>query len=224
MTRPRLGVLVIGQSPRPEMEAEIMALAGDGTDLDLRGALDGFSRAEIDTMQPLDDADALFTRLPGGDAVTIGKRKVVEHGTRQLTDLVAAGYDVTMVMCTGAFPDWMSRFRVIFPSRIMAATVKACLPEGRLAVLSPLPEQCAKTRTRWTRAGYETTVVPLSPNASTTEAGDVAAGLRVCDPELVVLDCMSYTRETKHLVRTVTGVPTILALSCAVRTALELVD
>ena len=43
-------------------------------------------------------------------------------------------------------------------------------------------------------------------------------------PELLVLDCMSYTRETKRIVRDVLKVPAILAVSSAVRTALELVS
>ncbi len=38
---PKLGALVIGQSPRHDIEAEIRAVTGDGMDIDLRGALDG---------------------------------------------------------------------------------------------------------------------------------------------------------------------------------------
>ena len=42
--------------------------------------------------------------------------------------------------------------------------------------------------------------------------------------DLLVLDCISYTRETKRLARTAAGVPAILAVSSAVRMALELID
>ena len=224
MNKPRLGALVVGQGPRPEIEAEVMALAGGSVDLDLRGALDGFSRAEIDAMRPRDDADALFTRLPDGSGVTIGKHHVVEHGTRQLDALTAAGCDVTMVMCTGAFPGWMERFRAVFPSRVLASTVKACLPAGRIGVLAPLPEQCAATAARWTAAGYQPTVLPMSPNATTAEARLAATELGAADPALIVLDCMSYTRETKQAVRKASGRPAILAVSSAIRMALELVD
>ena len=224
MNKPKLGALVVGQGPRPEIEAEIMALAGGSIDLDLRGALDGFSRAEIDAMRPRDDADALFTRLPDGSGVTIGKRHVVEHGTRQLETLTAAGYDVTMVMCTGEFPCWMERYRAIFPSRVLASTVKACLPAGRIGVLAPLSEQCFATEARWRAAGYEPTVLPMSPNATTAEARSAAAALGAANPALIVLDCMSYTREIKQVVREAAGKPVILAVSSAIRMALELVD
>jgi protein AroM len=223
MAKPKLGALVVGQSPRPEVEAEIMDLAGGQIDLDLRGALDGFSRAEIDTMVPDDGPDTLFTRLPSGDGVTISKRRVVEHGTKQLEDLAGAGYDVTMVMCTGEFPDWMRRFRVIFPSRTLGATVQSCLPAGRLGVFTPLVEQCPKSTERWRAAGYDAKVLALSPNATIAEARAAASQLRDHDPELLVLDCMSYTREVKHAVRETAGAPAILAVSSAIRTALELI-
>lgn len=222
--RPRLGALVVGQSPRPEVEAEIRALADGLIDLDLRGALDGLSRAAIDAMVPVGDGDALFTRLPNGEGVTISKRGVEAHGTDRLAALAGAGCDVILVLCTGAFPDWMQRFRVIFPSRALAASVSACLPSGRLGVFVPLAAQCAGTRERWRSAGYDACVTALSPNASQAEARQAAAAMRAAKPELLLLDCVSYTRAFKHAVREAGGAPAILALSSAVRTALELVE
>ncbi|NQW08533.1 MAG: AroM family protein [Alphaproteobacteria bacterium] len=222
MANPKIGALVVGQSPRPEIEAEIHALAGGSIDLDLRGALDGLSRQEIDALTPESAADTLFTRLPNGDGVRISKRRVVEHGTAKLEALAAAGYDVTLVMCTGDFPDWMGRFRVIFPSRTMNAMVKACLPEGKLGVFTPLAEQCPKSEARWRAAGYDAKVVALSPNAGEDEIREAAATLRDHRSELLVLDCMSYTRTTKKIAREVAGAPAILAVSTAVRTVLEL--
>ena len=65
-------------------------------------------------------------------------------------------------------------------------------------------------------------MVALSPNAGEAEIRAAAESLRPHRPELLVLDCISYTRETKRIVREVLGVPAILAVSSAVRTALEL--
>ena len=72
----RMGVVVIGQSPRPSIAAEISALLSPGVAIELRGALDGMSRAEIDAIPPRDGTDALFTLLPNGDAVKISKKAV----------------------------------------------------------------------------------------------------------------------------------------------------
>jgi protein AroM len=67
-------------------------------------------------------------------------------------------------------------------------------------------------------------VVPLSPNATIAEARVAASSLHAHGPDLVVLDCISYTRELKWAVREVTGAPAILAVTSAIRTALELID
>ncbi|HWL20371.1 MAG TPA: AroM family protein, partial [Bradyrhizobium sp.] len=40
-----MGVVVIGQSPRPSVAAEIAAVLSPGIIIELRGALDGMSRA-----------------------------------------------------------------------------------------------------------------------------------------------------------------------------------
>lgn len=222
MANPRIGALVIGQSPRPDVERELAELAGGRVDFDLRGCLDGLGRAEIDALTPVDDADTMFTRLPNGDGVVISKKAVVANGTAKIKSLAAAGYDVTMVLCTGEFPDWIGKFNVLFPSRTVNAMVRGCLPEGRLGVFSPLAEQCATSRARWNKAGYDTAVVALSPNAGPDEARTAAESLRGHAPDLLVLDCISYTRETKVIVRDVLKAPAILAVSSAVRTALEL--
>ena len=219
-----LGVLVVGQSPRPEVAALVADLAGPGVELDLRGALDGFSRAELETMQPECDAEALFTRLPDGSGVKLGKRHVIAHGTRQLDALTRAGHQVVMVMCTGAFPDWMARYRAVFPSRTLEASVAACQPAGRLGVLVPIAEQCAGARERWGGRGYDVSAAALSPNAGPGEIRSAASHLGKAGIDLLVLDCISYTRETKRLAREAAGVPAILAVSSAVRMALELID
>ena len=222
MPRTKLGALVMGQSPRPEIAAMVRSIAGGEVDLDLRGALDGLARAEIDALPPVDDADTIFTRLPNGDGVRISKRAIIAHGTDKLQSLADAGYDVTIVMCTGDFPAWMERFRVVFPSLTLRATVQSLQPGGRLGVFTPLAEQCPTCEVRWRAAGYDTCVIPLSPNADETETRQAAITMRDYRPGFLVLDCMSYTRETKRIAREVVGAPAILALSSAIRTAMEL--
>lgn len=224
MTRPRVGALVVGQSPRHDVVAEIVAATGGAVDVDLRGALDGLTRAEVDALAPVDDADTLFTRLPDGSGVKLSKQGVVHHGTRQLEDLAAGGYDVTMVLCTGEFPAWDGRFRVVFPSRVLGAAVRGLQPQGRLGVFTPLAEQVAKSTARWGAAGYDATVVTLSPNADEAAAGEAGRTFAAAPPDLLVFDCMSYTSAIKHAACRRAGAPGVLAITCCARLAAELVS
>lgn len=220
--RARVGALVVGQSPRPEVEAELRRVLGPGVTLDLRGALDGLSRGEIDRLGPSGEGDALFTRLPSGESVRLSKVAVTRHGAARLAELESAGCGVVIVLCTGGFPAWEARFRVLFPSRILPALVRAAVPAGHLAVLAPLPEQVEGTRRRWTTPDHRVTALALSPDADDSETARTAA--RVPDEaDMVVLDCISYLATTRRSLAARTGKPVILAVSAAARVALELV-
>ena len=219
----KLGALVIGQSPRPDLEAEIRAVIGPDIEIQLRGVLDGLSRSEIDGITPESNADTLFTRLPNGDGVRISKKAVTTLGEDKLSEMVAIGYDVVIVMCTGEFPSWLGRFNVVFPSRVIAAFAAALHNDGRLGVFTPLPEQAPHTLARWQKAGYETIVEPLSPNANSDEMELAAANMARAKPSLMVFDCISYTRATKQTICGIVQAPGILGASAAARAAGELV-
>ena len=59
---PRLGIVTVGQSPRADIVAQFAALAPAGTDVVLRGCLDGASRDEVAAM-----AQAMLAPFPPGE-------------------------------------------------------------------------------------------------------------------------------------------------------------
>lgn len=219
-----LGALVVGQSPRPDIVAEISTAVGHHVKVDLRGALDGLSRAEIDALPPQSGKDTLFTRLPNGDGVRISKQAVIQYGAEQLESLQASGADAVIVSCTGDFPQWRERYRVIYPSLVLRHMVAALQQDGRIGVFTPLPEQAPNTETRWREAGYAPLVVPLSPNADAEATTRAAQAMLAHDPELLVFDCISYTSAMKHIGCTITKRPAVLAITAAARTAMEVLD
>lgn len=218
----KLGLLVVGQSPRPEVEREFRRLV-EGVDLDLRGCLDGLAREEIAALAPAGEEPSLFTRLPDGEGVTLSKAEVVRHGARQLDALEKSGAKAVVVLCTGEFPIWADR-RVLLPSEIMRNVVLGLQPGGHLGVFSPLESQLANTRQRWSENGHDVTAVPLSPNASAKEAQAAGEAMAEAKPDLLVLDCVSYTRQTKQIVCAATNRPGVLAITAIARVAAELLE
>lgn len=218
----KLGVLVVGQSPRPEVEAEFQRLL-DGVTLDLRGCLDGLDAKQIAALAPRDGEAELFTRLPNGAGVTLSKAAVVRQGAAQLDRLEESGAAAVVVLCTGDFPNWAGR-RVLFPSAMLRHFVCGLQPSGRLGVVTPLASQIPEARRRWSAYGHDVAVVALSPNAGEAEIERAGAALAEADPDLLVLDCVSYTRSTKHLLCRTCGRPGVLAVSAVARAAAELLD
>ena len=223
MLQHRMGVVVIGQSPRPSVENEIAAVLSPGLAIDLRGALDGMTRAEIDAIPPVDGADALFTLLPNGDAVTISKQAVEKRAAIQMQKFASEGVKVTMLACTGKFPNLAPEGLVILPSAVVHKMVEAVLPKGRLGVFSPLPEQTALIARKWERENIEIVGLTLQPGSDVAAVDEAARKMAALSPDLVVMDCMSYTRANKARLRLAYGGPVILAIAAAARVVEEMV-
>jgi len=220
----RIGVVVIGQSPRPSVAAEIAAVLSPGISIELRGALDGMSRAEIEAIPPTDGYDTLFTLLPDGDGIIISKKQVERRASERLAQLKQDGVDVTMLACTGKFPNLTPEGLVILPSAVLHRLVEAVLPKGRLGVFSPLPEQTALIDRKWQREGIEVVGVTLRPGSDEAAVDSAAQAMAALRPDLVVMDCMGYTSANKARIRLGYSGPVILAIATAARVVEELVS
>jgi protein AroM len=218
----KLGVVVIGQAPRPDVEAELRLVLGPAPAIELVGALDGMSRAEIDGLTPHGSDDTLFTKLPSGDGVVISKAAVTRGIQGQLDGFGDRGIDVTLICCTGAFKGLTPRGPIVLPSAVLTSLAGALLPQGRLGVFTPLPEQTEQTRRKWVERPWQVEIEPLLPIHQPRDLAAAAQRMAARRPDLVIMDCMSYTTAMKQAVRAITGARALLGLSCAARAVQEL--
>jgi protein AroM len=221
-----LGVATIGQAPRDDIADLFAAHAPAGTRVVLRGCLDGLSDQEIAARPPLSGADTLYTRLRGGHDVKISKKHVIERSPETLRLLREEdGCDAIVFACTGDFPAMEGDAGVLFPSRVLNGLASALLPEGRLGILLPLPEQAGKLKAKWERPGLEVVGEPLRPSATPEEAAAAAERLMAMKPDLVAMDCMSYGPALKAAVKPVLGgVPVILSITATARVMNEMLS
>jgi len=219
-----IGVIYIGQAPRPDCIAQLRLLLGSELDIVEAGALDGVSRSDIETFIPNGSHDTLFTRLPDGDELIISKAQVTKRTQRHIERFMADGIDVILMFCTGTFEGLEPRGHVVFPSAVLTNWVQAVLPRGRLGVFTPLPSQVEQTASKWAAAHWEVLVEPLLPGMTAPDDMEAAAWhIAEFKPDLIVLDCMGYSQWTKERIRAITGVRTALAVSIATRTIQELI-
>jgi protein AroM len=217
-----LGIAVIGQAPRDDIAAIFAGALPSDTRIVLRGCLDGLSDTEVDALSPRDGDDTLYTRLRGERDVKISKAAVIERAPAALEVLRRDGAHALLFACTGAFPPMPGDAGVVFPSRILAGLVAGLLSQGRLGLLVPAPEQIRKLSKKWERPGIEIAAEALIPSASPAEAADAARRLAVHKPDLVAMDCMSYTPQTRAVLRRAVKAPTLLAVSATARVLQEL--
>lgn len=219
-----LGIITVGQAPRDDIAALFAAHAPAGTEVILRGALDGLSDAEVDTLQPESGADTLYTRLRGERDVKLSKKAVITRSPAAFDKLRADGCDVLVYACTGEFPPMPGDENVLFPSRVLNGLASGLLPRGRLGLLVPLAEQGEKLASKWARPGLEVSVEALAPSAGRSEATAAAQRLAAHKPDLVAMDCMSYTPTTKEWIKGPIGVPALLAITATGRVLREMLD
>ena len=219
-----LGVITVGQAPRDDISSLFAQHAPPGTRVILRGARDGLSDAEVDALVPESGSDTLYTRLRGGRDVKISKKAVIARSPEALAKLRDDGCDVLVYACTGDFPSMPGDESVLFPSRVLSGLASGLLQQGRLGLLIPLAEQGEKLASKWSRLGVEVVVEALAPSAGEQEADAAARRLAAKKPDLVAMDCMSYSPMTKAWVKPGLGVPTLLAITATGRVLRELLD
>lgn len=219
-----LGIITVGQAPRDDIAGLFAAHAPTGTKVVLRGAFDGLSDAEVDELRPESGADTLYTRLRGIRDVKLSKKAVIAHSPATLARLRDDGCDVLVYACTGDFPPMAGDQGVLFPSRVLNGLATGLLPRGRLGLLIPLAEQAEKLGSKWARPGLEVVTEALAPSADAGEAAAAARRLAAARPDLVAMDCMSYTPATKAWVKGPLGVPALLAITATGRVLREMLE
>lgn len=219
---PVVGLVTIGQSPRPDVVPEMAAVIGPGIDVREAGVLDGLSRAQIDALQPTGNDEILVTRLRDGAAVFLGKEKIVETVEQRVAALERGGATLTALLCTGDFPRLRATRPIVQPQPVLVGAVRGMSWPGRLGVVVPSVPHVPQAVERWRGEGFDPVVTALSPYEEEDPAALRRAAEAVRGSGLVVLDCMGFGRKTRDEMRELTGVPVLLANLLVARVIAEL--
>lgn len=219
-----IGLLTIGESPRPDGLARDVATVVGGRVLE-RGGLDGLSRGEIDAMRPGDGDYRLVTLLQDGTPVEIAKRHLLPHLQAQIDALEADGAAITLLMCTGEFPAFRHDKPLLAPQAALYALVRALAEGGRVASLTPLASQVEQARRKWATLGVADAFVTDADPYRGTAHDVVAAGAtraRDAGASVLFMDCFGYDLGMRGAAHETFGGTVVLARSMAARLAAEI--
>jgi protein AroM len=211
-----VGMITIGQTPRDDLMPQFQELLGRDFRLVEAGALDGLSAAQVTDLQPAAGEFPLITRLADGSEIVVAKERLLPLLQRCL-DKLGPETDISVVLCTGTFPDLASSKPVLQPDRILMASAKALFPGGTLGILLPLAGQAEGAAARWSGVSSDLAVEVESPYHGDSGLIEIGERLRVANASLVVVDCMGFTQPKKEILRRAAGVPIILASSILAR-------
>lgn len=210
-TKPAIGVLTLGQTPRPDLIEAVQSIVPNA-ELTIRGGFDGLSRDEIETFRAGPNPKyALMVRLTSGETMDVDMYDLLPNLTKQAELLARDGAKQIVLMCSGGFAEFKSPIPVIRPVALFQAYAGILAVRKRVGILNPIQAQVAPASAYWQNLGYTTFsdfASPFKPDEVRAKARAVAAQ----DVDCLMLDCMGFTDESLRLVREVVSVPVLLPM------------
>ncbi len=216
-----LGLVTIGQSPRPDLEAIFRAQAPAAT-IESRGALDGLDRAQIADLARIGGRYPLLVRLSDASVTDIDRAVLLPRVVRCAAELAGDGARLVVLICAGDFPRFDCPSPVLLPGILLPALVGAVSRTRRIGIVTPIAGQVDAARTKWTADGFDVTVTSAAP-ANDDEMSAAATTLRRATLDLVLLDCMGHGPVDRRALATRIRYPVLLAQTLVAQVAAELV-
>jgi len=210
----RLGMITIGQAPRTDVAPILEGALGEGTELIQVGALDGMVESDIrEQLYPEGSDDHVLTsRLANGQAVVFSRNKIKPLIQQKINELEGQGIGQILLLCTGVFSGLTTANALLYePDRLLPPLLKALAGERRLGVIGPLEQQAESLRLKYGPYGLEPVYASASPYAPDREAFRNAARSLNGRADLIILDCMGYTKEMRSWVTEELDIPVILS-------------
>ena len=216
-----LGLVTIGQSPRPDFDAAFREYL-PSTDIQLLGALDGMSTDQIDDLAGRPGRYPLHTLLADGSTRDIDIKVLAPLVEARARELVDNGANAIAVCCAGDFPEIDCGAPVLMPGRLLPAVAGAISRTRRIGVVSPIAAQMEPAREKWERDGFSVKTAFASPYKH-DEIRSAAQAMSDPDLELVVLDCMGHGAEYRDEFTRLSGRPALLAQTLLAKVTAELI-
>lgn len=154
MTKKRVGALLIGQSPRPDLVDPLANLMPEWEILQC-GALDGLVPEDLPDVT--EAAYPLVTRMNDGAPVILDEGYLAPNLQKALTSLENKDVVANILMCAGTFSELRGK-RTLFKPFKIGSSLLATLAIKTIGLIAPVREQEEAIQERWDALGFRTTV------------------------------------------------------------------
>lgn len=221
----KVGAVTIGQAPRVDVMPDILPILGADVEVIQVGALDGLMREEIEDMAPREKDYVLVSRLNDGTFVKFGESFILERLKKCVEKLDNEGVSLIMWFCGGTFPDvFETNIPIVYPAKILNGLAVALSKKSNIIVITPDSEQVQQAYDQWGPFMKKVTPIPANPYGDMDEVVKAAEKSKELDADLIVMDCIGYTREAKRIVAAISGKPVLLCRTSLARVVNEIID
>jgi protein AroM len=224
MSKKRIGVVTIGQTPRPDIEKLVDEILGKDYQLSVIGALDKLKLSDMPSFR--DDEYLLMTGMRDDKGGRKGVRVTREFLTPLIQNIISEiedQVDVIVVWCAGRFPEFKSKVFVVRPCEVLKGVVDAIFSEGKIGVLYPSRLQLIWAEPEWKKEGIKVYAdAPGRQYSRDEELNLLADRLAEKKLDLLLLNCTGFGYNMKKVIRERTNIPVIQANALALRVVKEL--
>ena len=211
--KPRIGMISVGQSPRPDILSVFKETWGNQTEMIEIGALDGLSHEDVEQMAPSEGDAVLVVKMADGQQHIVGRKHLIPR-IEACADTLIQTRQVTamLLLCTGDFRSFRYSVPFIIPQKIVDNTISALVGSGQtVGVMIPAEEQQKQMRRNLTCSGIVPVFASASPHLGEEGIVEAAHQLKRYNVDFIVMHCFGYTREMRDIVREATGKPVLLS-------------
>lgn len=212
MTTAALGLVTLGQTPRPDLLALLRGYHPDG-EVHLVGALDDLPPADQAGLDLGDDTYLLRAQLADGGVARVSL-EAVEPLIAARAAALAQTCDLVVVLCGGDFQRIeIAGTPLVLPGRLAPAVIGNLGVGRRLGVVTPIEQQAPFAMAKWRADGFDPVVVTCPPQADTAvrhhALREIGARLRAEHLDAVLLDCFSFGTADSRVLHDVVGAPVV---------------
>ena len=113
---------------------------------------------------------------------------------------------------------------MIYPAKILNGLAKALSRNANIIVITPDEEQVQQAYDQWGPIMKKVTPIPANPYKVLVELRKAAELAKDIEADLIVMDCIGYTREARKIVATVSEKPVLLCRTTMARVVREMID
>lgn len=202
---PRIGAVIIGQTPRPDLVNPLRKANALYQFVEV-GALDYVDITAIPS-DPRGDY-LLTTRLRDGTLVSVEEAFLAPLLQQAISHAEAQGVDGSVLLCAGPF-DMLKSQKPLYRPTAMATTMMQVRGYQRIAVLSPNDEQARPIREKWTTRGFSP-IMLVDPQLPDAQLGAwIHQQLSFQSPDCLVLDYVGHPLEKVHAIERSISIPVI---------------
>lgn len=217
----KIGAITIGQSPRLDVFNDIKDIFKNVEILE-KGALDNLTKEEIEKFKPREGDYVLVSKLKDSTSVTFSKEFIMDLMQKKIYELEEEGAKLIMFYCTGDFKNkFSSKVPLIYPSEILDKLVPLLTKKSSIVCLTPSLLQTAQALDKWKHHVKKVKSLSYSPYEK-DDINELVKNIKKTDADLIVLDCIGYSKELKRELYNKTNINVLLARTLLAKVVSEL--